>query len=44
MEKKPGDIIVLHMCIRNYDHMMQFLRGGTQRADGQKERTEGQKK
>ena len=44
MEKKPGDIIVLHMCIRNYDHMMQFLRCGTQRADGQKERTEGQKK
>ena len=44
MKKKPGDIIGLCMCIRNYDHMMQFLRCGTQRADGQKERTEGQKK
>ena len=30
MKKKPGDIIGLCMCIRNYDHMMQFLRCGTQ--------------
>ena len=21
-EKKPGDIIILHMCTKNYDHMM----------------------
>ena len=20
--KKPGDIIILHMCSKNYDHMM----------------------
>ena len=22
-KKKPGDIIILHMCTKNYDHMMQ---------------------
>ena len=22
MKKVPGDIVILHMCTRNYDHMM----------------------
>ena len=22
MKKAPGDIIILHMCTKNYDHMM----------------------
>ena len=22
MKKRPGDIIILHMCTKNYDHMM----------------------
>ena len=22
MKKSPGDIIILHMCTKNYDHMM----------------------
>ena len=22
MKKTPGDIIILHMCTKNYDHMM----------------------
>ena len=22
MKKMPGDIIILHMCTKNYDHMM----------------------
>ena len=21
-KKRPGDIIILHMCAKNYDHMM----------------------
>ena len=26
MKKTPGDIIILHMCTKNYDHDVQFLR------------------
>ena len=24
MKKKPGDIIILHKCIKNHDHMLYF--------------------
>ena len=26
MKKKPGDIIILHKCIKNHDHMLYFSR------------------
>ena len=34
----PGDIIILHICTKNYDQMMiklWFLRYGAQQMDGQ---------
>ena len=43
MKKKPGDIIILHMCTKNYDEMKydswDMVRDG--RTDG---RTDGRKK
>ena len=43
MKKAPGDIIILHMCIKSYDQMMysswEMVRDG--RTDG---RTDGRKK
>ena len=38
-EKTPGDIIILHMCTKNYD--VWFLRYGARRTD---EQTDGRKK
>ena len=40
MKKGPGDIIILQMCTKNYDHMMyiQFLRYGVCQTDGQMDR------
>ena len=37
MKKTRGDIIILHMCTKNYDQMMyiQFLGHGAQQTDGQ---------
>ena len=35
MKKTPRDIIILHMCTKNYDEIddVQFLRYGAQRTD-----------
>ena len=30
-KKKSGDIIILHKCIKNHDHMLLFLRSGVWR-------------
>ena len=38
MKKRPGDINILHMCTKNYDHDVQLLRYGARRTDG---RTDG---
>ena len=34
----PADIIFLHMCNKNYDHDVQFLRYGLRWTDGQTDR------
>ena len=36
MKKIPGDSIILHMCTKNYDDDVWFLRYGVQQTDGQK--------
>ena len=42
MKKTPSDIIILHMCTKNYDQMMYDLRDGAQWMDGQTDgRTDG---
>ena len=40
MKKTPGDIIILHMCTKNYDQIddVQFLRYGVRWTDGWKKR------
>ena len=36
MKKMRGDIIILHMCAKNYDQMMMRDRRTDRRTDGQK--------